>query len=83
MMLRYSLIHPMPNGDTFHISSHKMLGNTLYKLYKVKLSSTRHPEKFEKWFDYRKIYIRDNLAAGKIVFKVNDKSDPLTSSWRK
>lgn len=83
MMLRYSLIHPMPNGDTFHISSHKMLDAALYKLYKVKLSSTRHPEKFEKWFDYRKIYIRDNQAAGKIVFKVNDKSDPLTSFWRK
>lgn len=35
-------------------------------------------ERFEKWFDYRKIYIRDNLANGKIVFKVNDKSDSLT-----
>lgn len=83
MMLRYSLIHPMPNGDTFHISSHKMFGDALYKLNRVKLSSTRHPERFEKWFDYRKIYIRDNQAAGKIVFKVNDKSNPLTSSLRK
>lgn len=77
-MLRYSLMHPMPNGDIFHISSHKMLGSALDKLNRVKLNSTRHPERFEKWFDYRKIYIRDNLANGKIVFKVNDKSDSLT-----
>lgn len=70
MMLRYSLVHPMPNGDTFHISSHKNVGYALNKLNRVKISSTRHPEKFEKWFDYRKIYIRDNLANGKIVFKV-------------
>lgn len=68
-MLRYSLIHPMPNGDTFHISSHKSLELALNKLYKLKLSYVRHPERFEKWSDYRKIYIRDN-SNGKVVFKV-------------
>ena len=81
-MLRYSLIHPMPSWDLFHISSHKYIGDALNKLHRLQIRSQKHPEKFEKWFDYRKIMIRDNDAAGKIVFRVGDESNELTKTFR-
>lgn len=67
-MLRYSLIHPMPNGDTFHISSHKEIKSAFNKMLRVKVNFWRHPKKYDNWFEPKKICIRDNQT-GKIVFK--------------
>lgn len=60
-MLSFSVIHPMPNGDTFHFSSHHSEAGANLKIETLKREFKNHPEKFDSWFNPKHLYIRDNF----------------------
>lgn len=63
-MLRFSVIHTMPNGDTFNFSNHHTQEAAVKKVEKLKKQYRRHPEKFETWFCSCMLRIRDNVKNG-------------------
>lgn len=63
-MLRFSVIHQMPNGDTFHFSSHHNEFKARIRIKELKSKYKNHQDQFEKWFDPKKLEIRDNFKIG-------------------
>ena len=60
-MLRYSVIHPMPNGDIFQFSSHHDMTAAELKITRIKAEYRKHPERFNTWFNPLYLGIRDNF----------------------
>ena len=63
-MLRFSVIHPMPNGDTFNFSNHKTEKSAKTKVKKLRSQYRNHPDRFETWFCPLLLKIRDNVKNG-------------------
>lgn len=62
-MLRFSIIHPTPDG-TFHFSSHHSQYTAKQRIKQLKAKYRKNPEKFEKWFDPNLLQVRDNDKCG-------------------
>lgn len=60
-MLRFSVIHQMPNGDTFNFSNHKTKELAEKRIERLTNEYRRHPEKFETWLDPSLLKVRDNV----------------------
>ena len=59
-MLEFSIIHPMPNGDIFHLSSHHSKELAGAARLRIEQRFRAHPEKFDSWFQPNLLEIRDN-----------------------
>lgn len=67
-MLRYSVVCPMPSGDTLHLSSHHTQVRAQAKIAELKRTERKEPmklgERYGWWFSCDKLSIRDNLSRG-------------------
>lgn len=63
-MLRYSVMHPMPNGDIFQFSSHHSMAGAEHKIKLLEGQYRNHPDRFESWFNPKNLKIRDNMQKG-------------------